>query len=309
LTGQELIDENQDDVEQVLTIFNTILSAFAYIALVVSLFIIYNTFSIVVAQRVREMALLRAIGASTRQVRSSIIVESLVIGLIAGLVGFVAGIGLAVVIKTLLELLDLDIPASGLTIPPGALVTAVIVAVVATVVSAFIPARRASRVPPVAAMRDVAFETKRGFLLRGIVGTIMSISGFALVLYTAFELPDDALQMLGLGAGAIFVGVIVVGPVIARPIARILGSPLPLFKHMTGTLARENAVRNPRRTAATASALMIGVALVGFITIFAASTKASIKARPTTSSADSPDSGRRPRCRPRWPMKLPRSPS
>ena len=142
--------------------------------------------------------------------------------------------------------------------------------------SAAVPARKASRVPPVAAMRDVAVEHRRGFGRRTVIGLVILVLGMGLVLYSLFSLPDNALLYLGIGVVAVFIGVFVLGPVIARPVSRVVGAPLPRIKGMTGTLARENAIRNPRRTAATASALMIGVALVGFITIFAASAKASI---------------------------------
>ncbi|MET1002012.1 MAG: FtsX-like permease family protein [Acidimicrobiia bacterium] len=276
VTGKQLTEESQDDVDQFLSIFNRILIVFAAVALFVSCFIIYNTFTIVVTQRTREMALLRAIGASTRQVTTSIILEALVVGVVASLLGFGAGILLAGVLKALLDAIGFDIPASDIVIPPNALIASLIVGTLVTVFSAIVPARKASRVPPVAAMRDVAVERRAGFGRRTVIGLAITSLGIAAVLFALFGSPDNALGILGVGVLAIFIGVFVLGPVIARPVSRVLGAPLPKIKGMTGTLARENAIRNPRRTAATASALMIGVALVGFITIFAASAKASI---------------------------------
>jgi putative ABC transport system permease protein len=276
VTGAELTEENQDDVEQFLDIFNRILLVFAGISLLVACFIIYNTFSIIVAQRTREMALLRAIGASTRQVNVAILGESVVVGILASAIGFGLGILLAVGLKAGLDALGLDIPASGIVVPLVALVAAFAVGIVVTVLSAIVPARKASRVPPLAAIRDVAVERRQAFGRRFVLGAAITIAGAALMLYALFNVPDNAISYVGLGAVGIFVGVFVIGPVISRPLSRWIGSPLPPMRGVTGALARENAMRNPRRTAATAAALMIGVALVGFITIFAASAKESI---------------------------------
>ena len=276
VTGAELTKENQDDVDKFLNIFNRILLVFAAVALFVSCFIIYNTFTIVVTQRTREMALLRAIGAATRQVTLSILGEAVVVGVVASALGFGLGILLAGGLKALLDAIGFDIPASHIVIPISAVVASFLVGTTVTVVSALVPARKASRVPPVAAMRDVAIERRKGFGPRTAIGLAVTLGGGALMLWALFGLPDNALGILGVGAIAIFIGIFIIGPVLARPISRFIGAPLPRVRGMTGTLARENAIRNPRRTAATASALMVGVALVGFITIFAASAKASI---------------------------------
>ncbi|MGH8978832.1 MAG: ABC transporter permease [Acidimicrobiia bacterium] len=276
VTGDEVTEENQDDVEQILDIFNQILLIFAGIGLLVACFIIYNTFSIIVAQRTREMALLRAVGASTRQVNASILVESLAVGIVAAALGLGLGVLLAIGLKAALDAFGLDVPASGIVVPPVAVVAAFAVGIVVTVVSAIVPARKASRVPPLAAIRDVAVEQRRRFGRRLLIGAAITITGAALMLYALFATPDNTVVFVGVGAVAIFVGMFVVGPVIARPLSRWIGAPLPATRGITGALARENAMRNPRRTSATAAALMIGVALVGFITIFAASAKESI---------------------------------
>jgi putative ABC transport system permease protein len=277
VTGQKLKEENQNDIEQFVDVFNTILLVFAAVSLLVACFIIYNTFSIIVAQRTREMALLRAIGARTTQVTRSILGESLVVGVIASAIGFGLGILLAFGLKALLNALGVDIPASKVTVPASTPIVCLVVGTFVTIVSALVPARKASKVPPVAAMRDVAVEARRHFGRRFLISLVITLGGAALLLYALFGSPDNAIAFVGIGALAVFVGVFVMGPVIARPISRVIGAPLPHVKGMTGTLARENAIRNPRRTATTASALMIGVALVGFITIFAASAKQSIK--------------------------------
>ncbi len=276
LTGTELIEENQDEVGGILDIFNKVLLVFAGVALFVSCFIIYNTFSIIVAQRTREMALLRAIGASTGQVQTSILLESVAVGVLASLVGFVGGVLLAAGLKALLDLTGFDIPAGDIVIPPIAFALSFAAGLIVTVLSAMIPARRAARVPPVAAMRDVAVEHRRGFGYRIAIGLFITVGGAALMLFALFGSPSNAIYYLGAGAVSVIVGVIVVGPVIAVPMSRIIGWPLPRVRGVVGELARENALRNPRRTSATAAALMVGVSLVGFITILAASTKASV---------------------------------
>ena len=275
LTGEEITEENQSDIKENLSFFNTFLLTFALIALFVGSFIIYNTFSIIVAQQTREMALLRAIGASRRQVLTSVLLESLAVGLFASVVGLFAGIGVAAGLKALLALLGIDIPAGGIVLAPSTVVWSLVAGVVVSMAAAFFPARRASKVPPVAAMRDVAIDTSSHSRRRVIAGAVVTIIGVAALLNGLFG--SGGVSSVGLGAAVIFVGVAVLGPVIATPMSRIIGSPLPRIKGIAGTLARENAMRNPKRTSATAAALMIGVGLVGFITIVASSAKASIE--------------------------------
>ena len=276
VTGQQLTEESQDDIDSFLSVFSAFLTGVALVGLLAACFIIYNTFSIVVAQRRREMAILRAIGASTRQVTTSILIEAVIVGLIASTIGFAVGVLIAGVLRAAFAAFGFDIPADRILIPPGAFVTALIVGTFVTVISATIPARRGARIPPVAAMRDVAIERKRGLGVRAVVGTIVLVGGMALVLFALFGSPDNALVLFVVGTIATFAGVVVLGPFIARPVSKFLGAPLPRLRGITGTIARENAVRNPRRTAATAAALMLGVSLVGFVTIFAASANASI---------------------------------
>ncbi len=277
ITGTELTSEQQTRTRDALGFFNTFLLAFALIALFVGSFIIYNTFSIIVAQRTREMALLRAVGAGRRQVLSSVMVEALVTGLLASALGVLAGLGVAVLLRNVFALAGIDIPTSGLTVEPTAVVVPLVIGVVVTLASAFFPARKASRVPPIAALRDVAIDESGRSVARALAGALVLAGGVALVAVGLSAEVDNAVALVGLGAALTFLGVAVLGPVIARPLAGALAWPLPRVRGISGRLARENAMRNPKRTSATAAALMIGVGLVGFITIVAASASTSIR--------------------------------
>ena len=286
LTGKAIIAETQDNLKKQLKFFNTFMLTFALIALFVGSFIIYNTFSILVAQRGREMALLRAVGATKRQVLSSVLIEATVVGLIAGILGLGAGLGVAAGLKALFASFGVDVPAGGVVLSANTVIVSLVAGVGVAVAAAYFPARKAAKVPPVAAMRDLAVETVGGSRKRAVAGFIVTGLGVASLLYGLFGSGKNALANVGMGALLTFVGVAVLGPVIARPLARVLGAPLPRLKGMTGTLAKENALRNPKRTASTAAALMIGLGLVSFITIFATSAKASFN-----SSVDSSFTG------------------
>ena len=273
LTGAEITKETQSDIESALSFFNILLLIFAGIALFVSIFIIYNTFSIIVAQRQRETALLRAVGASRRQVLGSMIVEALVIGVVASIIGFVAGIGVSSALKSGLALLNIDIPAGGVVVLPRTLIISLIIGVGITIISAVLPALKASRTPPVAAMRDVALDESATSRTRLAWGGVLVVLGAVL---TGIGLAGEIIA-LGFGIALIFIGVFVLGPLIARPFARLIGAPLPRLRGIAGRLAQENAMRNPKRTARTAAALMMGVALVAGISVLAASVKASVR--------------------------------
>jgi putative ABC transport system permease protein len=275
ITGQELAQENKDDVAQFIGIIRGAMLAFALIALFVGSFIIYNTFSILVAQRTREMALLRAIGASRRQVTRSLLLEATAIGVLASAVGMLAGVGLAVGLRALFHALGAQIPANGLTIRPATVIISLIVGTLVAVFASWFPARRGAKVPPIAAMRDVALERAGHPRARVVVGVVTGLLGI-LSLFSGLGGGDGALGKVGFGALLVLLAVTFLGPLVARPISGLLGRPVAGLKGTSGKLARENAMRNPLRTSTTASALMIGVALVGFITIFASSMKASI---------------------------------
>jgi len=274
ITGAQLIEENQDDIAEGIGFFRGILLAFASIALFVGSFLIYNTFGIIVAQRTRELALLRALGASRRQVRQSVLVEATLVGVVASVVGLALGIGVAGLLKGLLNAVGMEIPAGGVVVTMSTVITALLTGIGIATTSAWFPARKASKVSPLAAMRDVAYEHTTASKPRIAAGLVILALAFAALAAGLFG--DAGLAMVGLGAFGTFIGVSILGPLLARPITRVLGAPLPLLKGMTGVLARENAGRNPKRTASTAAALMIGVALVGFITVVASSATKSV---------------------------------
>lgn len=275
VTGTVIGDENEDAIEQGIGFFQTILLVFAGIALFVGSFIIYNTFGIIVAQRTKELALLRAIGASRKQVMRSVLLEATVVGVLSSAVGLVVGVAVAYLLKRLLTAGGLELPAGGVVVTGATIVTAFVVGVGIAVTSAWFPARRGSRVSPLAAMRDVAYERPHASKIRIGVGLVILAVG-VVALLSALLADDGEIAVVGIGALATILGVIVLGPVIARPVTKALGAPLPAIKGMTGVLARENASRNPKRSAATAAALMIGVTLVAFITVFASSAQKSV---------------------------------
>ena len=276
LTGAEITAENQSDIEDALSFITIPLFIFAGISLLVGSFIIFNTFSIVVAQRAREMALLRAIGAGRRQVTLSVIVEALVVGFLASLLGLAAGIGISVLLKAALSSFGFDIPSTGIVIRPTAIVVSLAVGTVITVISAAVPAVKGARVPPIAALRDVTVDRPTSLVRRAVIGAALLLLGAAGILGGLFGDFENSIYFVAIGALLVFVGATTLGPVFAAPSVRVIGWPLPRLRGMTGTLARENAMRNPRRTSATAAALMIGVAIVGFFTVFASSLKASV---------------------------------
>jgi putative ABC transport system permease protein len=276
VTGAAVTAENQDAINRGLSFFNNFLLIFAVVALLVGAFIIFNTFSITVAQRTKEYALMRAIGASRRQILLAVLLEAIGVGTVASTVGLGVGVAVAGGLKAMLDALGFEIPAGGIVFTRGTATTAVAAGLIVTVLAAVSPARRAGRVPPLAAMRDIAANRSRQASRRRLlVGGGLLAGGAGALLYGLLGRPGNALALIGGGALVVFFGVSVLGETIARPLSRVIGWPLPRLRGITGQLARENAMRNPKRTAATASALMIGVGLVGFITIFAASTKAS----------------------------------
>src|SRR6478735_5049906 len=276
ISGKDITEESQSNLKDNLSFFNTFLLIFGVVALLVGSFIIFNTFSIVVAQRSRELALLRAIGAGQSQVLGSVLFEAVLVGLVASTAGFVLGIFLAVGLKALLGALGLDIPASDIAIPAAAFIWSYVLGMIVTVVAAIAPALRASRIPPIAAMRDSSIDKSSTSPRRAVIGILVTLIGLAFLLLGLFG--NSGLLYVGLGMGVVFLGVAVLGPMIAAPISGALGIPIQKFKGVTGVIARENAMRNPKRTSATAAALMIGVALVGLITVFAASARTSVNA-------------------------------
>jgi putative ABC transport system permease protein len=276
VTGQQAAEEMRSNVMNSLGGFNTLLLVFAVAALLVGAFMIFNTFSITVAQRTRENGLLRALGATRRQVLSSVLLEAVTVGLLASAVGLGLGVAVAAGLKALLAATGLDIPAGGIVFAPRTVIIALVAGTGVTVVAALSPARKAGKVAPIAAMQDaVATSTGYGSKQRVFVGTGVLALGAAVLFTGLLAHPSSPVLLVGAGAVLVFFGVAILGRTVSLPISRVLGAPLPSLRGVAGTIARQNATRNPKRTAAAASALMICVGLVSFITIFATSIKAA----------------------------------
>jgi len=273
ITGDQLTSEDQTTVKDGMSFFFVFLTMFALIALFVGSFIIYNTFSILVAQRTKEMALLRALGASRRQVLGSVLLEATFVGLIASAVGIVAGIGVALGLKALLDAIGIDMPAGPLVVSTRTVLIAAGAGLGVSISSAILPARRAARVAPIAAMRDEVATPDDG--RRRLIGGI-SVTAIGAAVTGLGLAGEPSIGLVGLGSLIVFVGVVALGLALARPVSWLLGAPLARWRGAAGLLARENAMRHPKRTAATAAALMIGVSLVVLIAIMASSMKASI---------------------------------
>lgn len=278
ITGAELAKEQSDELKQNLSFFNTFLLVFALIALFVGAFVIYNTFSITVAQRIRELGLLRALGASGKQVVGSVVAEAFVVGALSSVLGVVLGILIVPPLQGLLAAFGIDLPGGSLQIQPRTIVLSFLVGTGVTMVSALGPARRASKIPPIAALRDQAFDGGAG-RRRYIWGTVLlGLGVLALVNGLFGNLSGGrAAMFVGISALLVFVGVAMLSPLVAKPAARLLTWPAIKGNYITGILARENAQRNPRRTAATAAALMIGLALVSAIAIMSQSFKTTFR--------------------------------
>jgi putative ABC transport system permease protein len=275
-TGREDADRQSKEIRDNLSFLRTALLAFAFIALFVGAFLIFNTFSITVAQRTREFGLLRTLGAKRRQVLRSVIVEALVLGAVGSLAGLALGIALAPGLKALFKAIGADLPSNGMVVATRTIVVSVVIGVVVTLVSSLAPALRATRVPPIAALREGAVLPRGRFARFAIpfalVVTLLGAVALGIGLFGGLS-SNGALSLIGIGAAALFLGVALLTPKLVPPIAAAVGAPLP---GVVGRLARENAVRLPGRTAVTAAALMVGVALVAFASIFAAGLRASV---------------------------------
>ena len=268
ITGDEITEETQSDIKQQLSFITTFFLVFAIIALVVGTFVIYNSFTIIVAQRTREMALLRAIGARRRQVRNAVLIEAVLIGLLGSVLGFLAGLGLATVLGSIMQL-----PPGSLAVLPTSVTVAIVTGLVVTVFSAFVPAWRASRCRP---WRQCARWPSTPPASRGRVSS-SAVCCCCSAPWVWWPAPSAARsERSGWASFVFFVGLIFVAPGLARPVSRLLGTPVARLRGAAGMLARDNAGRNPKRTSATAQALMIGVGLVAFILVVNSSVRASI---------------------------------
>ncbi|MCQ4119763.1 ABC transporter permease [Rhodococcus tibetensis] len=275
-TGDEVREETKAEISEALSFVNYFLLAFGAIALLVGTFIIYNTFSMIVAQRLRELALLRAIGASRQQVGRSVVFEALVVGVIGSAIGIAAGIGLAYGLRALLNAFDLGLPEGPLQVGPRTILVALVIGVVVTTVSAYAPARRAAKVPPVAAMREEFASTGDSLRIRTIVGAVLGALGVVGLVVGSRGTGGGAAAVVGVGALGLILAVLFAAPALSRPVVGALGAVLAKPFGPVGRLARTNAVRNPRRTAATAFALTLGLMLVSVIGVFGSSAKTGV---------------------------------
>jgi putative ABC transport system permease protein len=276
-TGDENVQEQRDDVGEFVGFLNTALLIFAGVALFVAAFLIFNTFSITVAQRTREFAMLRTLGANRRQIISAVVLEAFAIGLLASLLGLAAGVGFAPAVGALFESLGIDLPTQGMVIQTRTVIVSLVLGTGIAVLAALIPAVRATRIPPVQGLREgVVLETSKQRGRRSAAAVVLTGLGAASMLLGLFGVLDPGGLWLGVGAFAMFIGVALLSPRLVAPMASLVGRPLERLRGVPGKIARENAIRNPGRTAVTAAALMIGLALVSFVAVFAAGLRGSI---------------------------------
>ncbi|MFG2181040.1 ABC transporter permease [Streptomyces abikoensis] len=269
-TGKQLAKEQADATAKAMDGMRTGMLVFAGIALFVGTFIIANTFTMLIAQRTKELALLRAVGATRRQVTRSVLIEALLVGSVASVIGLLAGIGIGAAMRPMMESFGSVVPDGPLVVSGSTVITALVVGTVVTTLAAWLPGRRAAKIPPVAAMNSVhAMATAKSLVVRNVIGSLLAAGGAAVAAGASSE------SALGLGAFLLVVGVFVLTPLLSRPLIAAVGPLLRAFG-MPGRLAQQNAVRNPRRTAATASALMVGLTLITAITVIAGSVQKAI---------------------------------
>ncbi|MFJ9040499.1 ABC transporter permease [Streptomyces sp. NPDC102406] len=275
-TGQQLADEQARTISQSMSSMKQFLLGFAGIALFVGIFIIANTFTMLVAQRTKELALLRAVGASRRQVTRSVLLEAFVVGAVAAVTGLAVGIGIGAGMRALMDSTGAIIPAGPLVVSAGTVASALVVGVLITMLAAWLPGRRAAKIPPVAAMNTVhAAPTAKSLILRNTLGSLVSAAGVVAVLAATTMSGDSGQAPMAFGAALLVIGVFILTPLLSRP---LIAAAAPLLRAfgISGKLARLNSVRNPRRTAATASALMIGLTLITGLTVVAGSLQTAI---------------------------------
>ncbi len=275
-TGGQLADEQAELIAESMSGMKQGLLVFAGIALFVGTFIITNTFTMLVAQRTKELALMRAVGASRRQVTRSVLIEAFAVGTVAAVTGLAAGVGIGALLRSLMDTMGATVPAGPLVVTWQTVAAALAVGILITMLAAWLPGRRAAKIPPVAAMSSVhAAATTKSLVVRNVLGALFTGGGVAVVLAATTMGGSDGQAPMGLGAGLLIIGVFILTPLLSRPLIAAAGPVLRVFG-VAGKLARQNAVRNPRRTAATASALMIGLTLITGMTVMASSLATSI---------------------------------
>ncbi|MBC7270556.1 MAG: ABC transporter permease [Streptomyces sp.] len=276
-TAQEVADANAEDVQQFMGVIKYAMLGFAGIAFLVGVFLIINTFSMLVAQRTREIGLMRAIGSSRRQVNRSVLVEALLLGLFGSVLGVGAGVGLAIGLMKLMGAVGMNLSTDDLTVAWTTPVVGLVLGVVVTVLAAYLPARRAGKVSPMAALRDAgAPADARAGVVRAVLGLLLT-GGGGLALFLAADASKASEGALWLGAGVVLslIGFVVIGPLLAGGVVRVLSAVLLRIFGPVGRMAERNALRNPRRTGATGAALMIGLALVACLSVVGSSMVAS----------------------------------
>ena len=279
-TGQQAAARQSQDVKDDLSFFRVILLVFGGVALLVGSFLIFNTFSITVAQRIRELGMLRTLGATRGQILRGMLLEATLIGALGSLIGVVAGIGFAAALNAVFKGFGIDLPNTGTVIEARTIIVAIVVGMVVTFVAALSPALRATRVSPMAALLEAELpESRRRGRIFTAVAVLLMVGGIALACVGVFGVLGDSGAAAGaVGGGAVvtLLGVSMFSPRLVRPLAAVAGWPLERLRGITGRLARENSMRKPGRTAVTAAALMIGLAVVVFVTVFAAGIRASV---------------------------------
>jgi putative ABC transport system permease protein len=272
-TADEQAKSAAEDLGGFLDVIKYVMLGFAGIAVLVGVFLIVNTFSMLIAQRTRELGLLRALGADRRQVRRSVLTEAVLLGLVGSTLGLAAGIGLAVGLIELMGVFGMNLKTTEMVIGWGTPVVAYVVGVGVTFVAAYLPARRAAGVSPMAALADAEIAgVGRPLRTRAVVGSVVGAAGVAALVGCATSSKTaSAASLLGLGVVLTLVATVIAGPLLVRPVIRVLGAAFPALFGSIGRMSQRNALRNPRRTGATAAALMVGLALVGGMSVASAS--------------------------------------
>ncbi|MDH6220553.1 ABC transporter permease [Streptomyces pseudovenezuelae] len=276
-TAKETADANQKDVEGFMNVMKYAMLGFAGIAFLVGIFLIINTFSMLVAQRTREIGLMRAIGSSRKQVNRSVLVEALLLGVVGSVLGVGAGVGIAVGLMKLMGKLGIHLSTSDLTVAWTTPAIGLLLGVVVTVLAAYLPARRAGKVSPMAALRDAgAPADARAGWIRALLGLVLTgAGGYSLYVAASANKASEGSLWLGLGVVLTLIGFVVIGPLLVGGMVRVLGAVLLRIFGPVGRMAERNALRNPRRTGATGAALMIGLALVACLSVVGSSMVAS----------------------------------
>jgi putative ABC transport system permease protein len=278
-TAQENADRGSEEIREGLSFLQTFLLVFGFIAVFVGSFLIFNTFSITVAQRISEFGMLRTLGASRRQILTSVLLEAVAIGLVGAIIGIGGGFLIALALNGLFEAFGIDLPTTGLVLESRTVIVSIVVGVLVTFAASLVPALRSTRVPPIAALHAFSpAPTRRRRLVTLGLSVLLGAVGLAMVLLGLLgnASAGTAAGLVGGGAAVTMFAISIFSPRLVPPLAAVAGWPLERLRRLTGRLARENAQRNPSRTAVTAAALMIGLALVTFVTVFAAGLKSTV---------------------------------